>query len=156
MCGAGIGFKEVEIRRIMWTGKSEKKAQKIFEKRKAKILKERPEFNNCREIDTSREEWIEKFFEGTAGIPVFAGYVEQDPFYSPEIAEEIKKRNAENVEVVKFERTDFTFRKCNVNKRIHELGYMVDDKKKIPPMNPEVAEKIIEWLEKIIEWLEKK
>lgn len=102
---------------------------------------------NMEALQMKREDWIRQFFEVAAQTSVLVGYVSQDPYYSPEIAEEIKERKNENVEVVKFERTDFTFRKCNVNKKISALGYLLDEKGKIPPVNPEVAEEIIRWLE---------
>lgn len=148
MCGAAIGFEEAEIRKMMWNGKSKKKALKVYNKIKEKVLREKEESINLEALHMKREDWIRKFFEVASQVPILVGYVSQDPYYSPEIAEEIKERKNEKVEVVKFERTDFTLRKCNVNRKINALGYLLDEKEKIPPMNPEVAEEIIKWMGK--------
>jgi len=133
----------------IWKGKSYRTAEKRYEKAVRQIRKKA----GLKETDDSflkptREESCAMFVEKSKEIPMLIGYVEEDPYYSGKIAEVLKETATENMHVVKFEKTDFTLRIRNVNKRwsVYEWGRSLEKDGKLPPLNPAVAEELIGWL----------
>ena len=149
LCGAGMDVREEYMQLQIWKGKSYRTAEKRYEKAVRQIRKKA----GLKETDDSflkptREESCAMFVEKSKEIPMLIGYVEEDPYYSGKIAEVLKETATENMHVVKFEKTDFTLRIRNVNKRwsVYEWGRSLEKDGKLPPLNPAVAEELIGWL----------
>lgn len=142
LCGAGMGVHEEFMHLIVWSGRSKKKVEKKYNK----FLSSRQPPKNYQYVDKIKEEFIN--WLAVKKIPVFIGYVQADPYYDEDIAKEIEGYHLQNVKILKFAGTDFTFRECRVNKRrqVALMGYAVASLSRLPRMNPIVAEEVTAWL----------
>lgn len=142
LCGAGMGVREEYIQLNIWKGLSRKKA----EKKVHKIMSRNKELDKRAFTNYVKDEYVNMLI--SKKIPALIGYVKEDPYYDGKIAEEIGECNLEDVQVVKFEDTDFTFRKCRINKKrsTSMYGHRIEPGFQLPPMNHVVADEIIAWL----------
>lgn len=87
-------------------------------------------------------------FLTSKNIPILFGYVQKDPYCDVEAIEYLEECNLKNIEIKRFDNTDFTFRKHRINKKkcIDKLGYELGKNCQLPPMNPIVVNEILEWL----------
>ena len=138
LCGAAMSY-SAEIEQLAsWVKANKNKPQRL----ERQIMFENPVLSTEQMRLKKTEELLEELYFVADRIPIFIGYVEQDPYYSNSIVKEIKH---DNITTEYFEKTDFTLRECGVNKKVHYDGYL-DENLIAKWYNQKLPEKICEWL----------
>ncbi len=92
------------------------------------------------------ESVIDDFIHLATQIPVFAGYVEYDPYSNRQMIEEIKRRTDAKIAYHYFSGTDFSLRHNKGERRKGVTVWRQKSGKRTEPLNSEVADSIINWL----------
>lgn len=145
LCGAALNCKDEIAQVRKWNNiKNDKKFDKIY----VQLICENILRNDPDLFEKEQEDCLKELYEIAEHVPIFVGYVQQDPYYNENIPLIIKDRGLSSIDVVKFEQTDFTFRKISPNQKIHYDGYLWNKENIYGNFNTDIGKYILQWMEK--------